>query len=617
MSTLGLVLLLAGIPVALLVAGYWLAARLPATGPGERLAAAALGGLGFLLWNVSVANFFLPLAGPVAWLCLWPVAITLGHGPTRRRLADDVAAVAFCHRGALAFAGAAAFLGFLLWPLFRRPDLVFYDGTGNHDAFFWITGADHLQRHSYMEAVTPNALHPAADLTAAFVGWLPEWGRMGSEGLLALLAALTRTAPLQLYVAATAALFVPWIAAVYLVARTFLVGRLTWPAALALVALQPAFVFFHGNANLPNLLGVLAGALVIVATGRVVRSAGPAGAWSGLLALGLHALFCGYPEMLPVIAVSAGLLWLRASLAARRPHGGALVAGCVGLALNPASTARAWHGLVVSFDATHHAHAWVNIFQPLSPAARASAMATLSPHFGHDLDFVGAALCAVILVAATVFALRRARDRFGTAALLAGPTLLLGYTLTTGFDYGWQKTAQVAAIAIAALVGLGGIDACATAAWHGGRRRFGGAVLAAALVAILGYATVVNDLESHKWSREKFVGRDWLALRDYARKNLPDAAVAIDGASFTHPFFYSMWAAYFLADCRIYFVGADPANGGYLHPAVVEDGNSGAPPAVAVLAGHRPPGAAPADSHALFVSEHLTLRSLPPVPVAP
>jgi len=600
-------LLLAGIPVALILAGYWLAARLAATSPSERLAAAALGGLGILVWNVSVLNFFQPLAGARTWLCLWPVALTLASERARCGLTRDLAALAFHRRGALAIAGAVAFLGFLLWPLLSRPDLVFYDGTANHDAFFWITGAEHLQHHSYMEATTRSAIHPWANYAGAIAGWRPEWGRMGGEGLLALLSSLGRTTPLPLYLAATAALFVPWVAAVYLVARTFLLERLTSPALLALVALQPAFVFFHGNANLPNLLGALAGAVVVVATERSLRATETRGTWLGLLALGLHAVLCCYPEMLPFVAVSAGLLWLRASVAARRPLWAPTLAAIAGLLINPASTVRAWHGLVFSLGAARTQPGWVNIFLPLAPAARAPAMVTLSPHFGHDLGSAGGAVCAVVLLAAAIFALVRARDRFGAGAMLAGPGVLLVYTPLAGFDYGWQKTAQFAAVFLAALVAVGGVDALAREIARRGWRRFAGASAAAPLLAIFGYATAVNCLEAHKWSQRKFITRDWLVLRDYAGQALRDAPVLIDGESFSYPFFHGMWAAYFLADSRVYFAGDDPANGGYLQPSAIDEARGGVPEPRAILVSGDWAASFDADSPRLLGGDSVTL----------
>jgi hypothetical protein len=605
------------LPAAIVLAGYWLAARLTHASALERLAFAALAGLSTLLWTVSVVNFFRPIDGLAAWLCLWPVALTLAIPRLRRGLARDLVAGAGHRRGALLLLTAGLFLAFLVWPLLSQPALVFYDGTANHDAFFWITGADHLRHHDYMTPVVRSAAHPAANFIGAIVGWLPEWGRMGGEGWLALWAALFRTTPLQLYLAATAALFVPWIAAVALIARTFFLRRLTWPVTLALVALQPLFVFFHANANFPNLLGALAGATVVVATERSLRDDGARGAWLALLALGLHALLCCYPEMVPFVALPAGLLWARAAVRSRRLVWSVPLAVAAGLALNPASTVRGFHGIVFTIDAVG-APDWANIFRPLAAAARPPALATLSVHLGHDLGAVGGALCSLVLLGAAVFAILRARDRFGSLALFAGAAALLAYTVASGYGYGWQKTAQFAAPALAALFSAGAIGSLAASR---APRLFRWPALAT-LVAILGSATVLNTLDAHKWSRRKSLTRDWFALRDYARDHLRGAPVLIDGAGFDYPFFHTMWAAYFLSDSAVAFAGRDSRNGGYLHATALDEAGGPLPAPAAILAGRSRAAARPGpDSPPLVTGGNFALLQAshprPPAPQLP
>lgn len=240
-------LLLLGLPLGMILAGYWLAAQLSATSASERLAVAALGGLAGLIWNISVINFFKPLNGNWAWLCLWPVMLTLLMPHSRKLLWRDISTVALNRRGLVAAVLAAAFLGLLLWPLLSRPSLVFYDGTSNHDAFFWISAAEHLKRHTYMELPVANALRPLTNATPAIIGWHPVWGRMGAEGLLAFTSSIIGLAPVKLYLAATATLLIPWIAAVFLAVRTFFFGKLGMTATFALIVLQPVFVFYHGN----------------------------------------------------------------------------------------------------------------------------------------------------------------------------------------------------------------------------------------------------------------------------------------------------------------------------------------------------------------------------------
>jgi hypothetical protein len=146
-----------------------------------------------------------------------------------------------------------------------------------------------------MEPPGTNQLHPLSNATPAIIGWKPAWGRMGAEGLLAFTSSLIGLAPIKLYLAATATLLIPWIAAVFLAVRTFLVGRLGNVATFALIALQPGFVFFHGNSNLPNFVGALMAAAVVIATERSLRDESGRVVWLILLAAGLPGLLGSYP----------------------------------------------------------------------------------------------------------------------------------------------------------------------------------------------------------------------------------------------------------------------------------------------------------------------------------
>lgn len=156
------------LPAVLLAAGGWLAARLTHLAAAERLAVATLAGLAVLLWNSGVVGFFRPIRRGWAWLGLWPVALGLLDAPTRRTLARDLVAVFFNRRGLLAAALLAASLLLLVWPLLHNPALVVYDGTSSHDAFFWITHADFLKLHPYLE-------HGAGSPIGSVIFGLPPW----------------------------------------------------------------------------------------------------------------------------------------------------------------------------------------------------------------------------------------------------------------------------------------------------------------------------------------------------------------------------------------------------------------------------------------------------------
>jgi hypothetical protein len=583
-------LLLVGLPIGMILTGYWLAARLTHVSAAERLAVAALAGLALLLWNIASVNFFKPLSQGWALLCLWPVAITLFSAHARILLLRDVAAVSFNRRGAAAAVTAAAFLALLLWPLLSRPSLVFYDGTSNHDAFFWISAAEHLKRHSYMEVPAGSAVRAMTNATPAIIGWHPTWGRMGAEGLLAFTSSVVGLAPLKLYLAATATLIVPWIAAVFLAARTFWIGRLGIVAIFALIALQPMFVFFHGNANLPNFVGALMAAAAVIASERSLRQEAGREVWLILLIFSLHGLLCSYPEMLPFVVIPGGLLWLRVWFvrgvrAAWRPAVATAAAWILSAAINPASSVRAWAGFVSSFDTARANENWANLFAPLLWLEYIPALATLSVGASKALDPVLGALLSLALLLGLALAFRRATDRVGAFFTLAGSTALLVYTLYTGFNYGWQKTVQFGGAFWAAVFPVAIVEVLIRSCPKNIALRLTARAALAGILGLFAYSTVMNCLDGHKWSERKILTQDWFSLREYAREHLASAPVMVDAASFRMAFFHGMWTTYFLTESDVYFAARGQENGGYLRETVFTEGDGNIPQPAAYLIG--------------------------------
>lgn len=590
MNPLDNCLLLIGLPLGTIFAGYWLAAGLRDATASERLAVSVLAGLSLALWSVATVNYFKPLNGIWPWLCLWPIVITIVRPGSLAGLWRDVVTVGANRRSVVAALLGTAGMVLLLWPLLSRPALVFYDGTSNHDSFFWISAAEHLKRHTYIEMPVTSQVHPLTNTTPAIIGWRPSWGRMGAEGLLALTSSLVGLAPLKLYLAASAALVVPWIAAVFLAVRTFWVGRLGVAATLSLIVLQPVFVFFHGNANLPNLIGALSAAAVVIATEQSLRPGRGRWVWLTLLAFGFHGLLCSYPEMIPFVILPGGLLWLRAWFVQSprlvwRPALATALAWIGGAALNPASSVRAWCGYFASYDAARANKSWANLFDPLSGTEYVPALATLAVGASRGLGPILGALLTVALIVGAILAIRRATTRMSALFTLAGSAALLVYTILSGFNYGWQKTVQFGGALWAALLPVVVIDALARC---GPADRRMGYVTRAALVGVIGffaYATVLNSLDGHKWSRRKILTQDWFSVREYSRQHLAGAPVLIEGASFRMAFFHGMWASYFLAPSEIYFGARGEEAGGYLRAGVINEANTPIPEPVAVLVG--------------------------------
>jgi hypothetical protein len=583
-------LILAGFPAALVLAGYWLAHLVPQLEPRERLALALPAGLGSLLATVAAVNFFHPLSGPWAYACLVPVLLTLALPRARANLWQDMRA-ATRETSRLAIACVILFYGLLLLPVLLTPATIFYDGTSNHDSFFWIAGAEHLKRHTYMELPVASAVQPLTSTAAAFVGWKPPWGRIGAEALLAMASSVVGLSPLKLYLYATASLAIVWAAIAFLVLRTFVSERPGRFAGACLLGLQPIFVFFYSNANLANLFGILTGTAAIVGVERAFRAGTKPlpefMAWTALVALSLHGLICSYPEMIPFILLPCGLLWLRpwftrGPRAAWRPAFGVAVAVIASLALNPATTIRGARGFIESYVKARADLSWANLFSPLDLAEYIPAIVTLSIPGAKELEgWAGWPLSALIVALAALVAWR-SRDRFGLLAGLAGGAVLLGYTLTTGFAYGWQKTVQFSAVFVAVVIPVAAI--ALLDAWPRTGRRFAQA-LAAVLAVFMAYATVMNCRDIYKWSDRKVISADWFALRAESRGPLRDAPVLVEAATFRMAFFHGMWAAYFLNDSNIYYGQRGEENGGYLRNYILNEAKVEIPPPAAVLVG--------------------------------
>jgi hypothetical protein len=536
-----IILFAAIVPV---IAGYWLAGRIRSISAPERLAVASLAGLCTLLLAFSIVNFFAPMSGWRGWSCVLPACLTLLSRPLRSRLVADTAEL-LRHRMSLALGAIGLLLlAVMTWPEASQKGLIYYDGTSNHDGYFWVAGARYLEAHSYMDAATDGH------------GWRPGSGRAGSESLLAFVAGLSCLDPVETYLPVTAALLLPWIAAVYLIVRTFWTDRLTTVGAAALFALQPMFIYLRANGNLPNLLGALTGALAVAAAARLLGTREERVPWLALLTLSVSALLYSYPEIVPFILLPGVLLLARATYRGPRLAPWVLLGCVLGLALNPATALRAYHGFLGSFQAARADRNWANIFAHLGPSQFLPALVTVSVPMAIYLGAIPCLAASAVLLSAAVPAFRRARDRFGAAASLSGGALLAAYTIHTGFHYGWQKTALFSGPFLVAILPIAALDAC----WKA--RGWVGRGLALCVTLVLATGVAFQAMEIKKWSGRKFLDRDLLGLRAAAGLQAGDTIV-VDSATFGMSHFYGMWPAYFLPDHRLLYSRRGLASGAY------------------------------------------------------
>lgn len=566
MNSLVGALIVAGMPLLCLVSGAPLGQRLGLAGAAARLSASLLIGLCLLLLAISYLGLALPLGGWALVVVILPALIGVADRSSRRQTRSDLGRIFTSRLGLLLLAGTAVFLAALIWPLLTRG-IIYYDGTANHDAFFWIVGADRLLTHNYLEQALPSASLPSlTDIANYTTGLRPEWGRIGAEGYLAIVAGLTRQSPLAVYLWAGAALYAAWLAAVYLTARNFIIPALNWPAVLALGALQPLFAFYQHNGNLPNLLGIICGATLVWATASGMSADGPGRhvryAWGAVSVLSLHGMLVSYPEITPFVLLPCGLLVLRASLKGATARAGlsfAVLIALTGLAINPVTTIRAFHGFTIAATSAQAAALRPDFLARLAPAESLPAMLTLSIKSGHELGFLGGALVSLGLVGAAWFTVRHARDRWGTVFLLAGCALLLLYTATSGVGYGWQKSVQYSAIFLAAVLPVG---ACY---WFSHKGKFGLLALVG-LGGFYGYALSIGQLDQLKWSSRKALDKSDLSLAAEVARVAPTGTLIVRSDTFTQPFFAEMWLAYLLRDRALHFATAQATAGGYLAP---------------------------------------------------
>ena len=563
---LGGSLLHAGLTAALLlVSGYAVSGWFAETSRGLRLLVAPVAGFALQLWSVSVINLMLPLGPPAAWLVLWPVVLVLAVRPLRRTLGRDLRGAGTDPRGRAVLAGAAALMLVLLLPLLCHPDLVFFDGTSNHDNFFWVTGAEYLQGQLYSAVRDARELPLRFAAVVPILGLHPAWGRMGAEGWVAAMSGLTGVSPLTWYVGGTTALALPWITTTLALVRA--IGWLPRsPLWLGLAcALQPLLVFFLTNGNLPNLAGALCGgALLVAAHAACSASRAERRLALVLLPLLLHGLLVTYPEIAPFAGLPAAMVVMARTM---RPQPGTTrrqlmltlgLALLAGLVLNPVTTWRASIGFLASFAAARADGGWPNIFAELLPVSFLPASLTLSIDTLEYFQPYGSAACTALLAIALAVAWWRARDRLLATAAVTGFACLAAYTIFTDFSYGWQKASQFAAVPLAAWYPFG-----AAFPWQ----RRGISALAVAGVAACwipaAWGLVDQAEEATRVAEQKGITSSMLTLRHALREQAPGNILVL-GESFRMPFFQSMWATYVLPEDAIVFDHDETTHGGYV-----------------------------------------------------
>lgn len=565
----GLILSLAIFPAAC-ITGYVIAGLLKGISAGIRLCLAALAGLGQWLLLVATINLYWPLDLVASWGIIgggWILTFLLPYA--RRALIADFRE--WWRTPGCRWLGLSPLpiMGLLLLPLLLYPGQIFYEGTGNHDSYFWVSAAEWLQHHPYLVSPDIGKDLPMFRVSGAITGLQPAWGRMGTEGVLALVASGLNILPIKAYIYGQAGLFPFWLAGLAVFVQGVLCRR---PPVWALVlggCLQPLFYFYATNNNIPNLLGVLFAPVLLIGFVRLAEPGDvPRFGWVWLIAVSLHGSLCTYPEMVPFVLLVAGVAvltrlpeaWRQGRLGAAL--GWVFLAGGMGLVLQPYTTWRAVHGFLNSFQLARGDMRWSNMLEILSGSSYFPALITLNvPSLRMLGPETGWLLSALLLVIGWQV-LRRAADRPLAVVSLLSAFLLIGYTLATGFNYGWQKASQFSGIFIAGWFTTGAL--CLIPLTDKSRWSIPYKAALTGLVTFLGLAMGYAGTLGTERAREKGIDARWLSLRTLSRDSLQGQHVEVVGATFLLPFFHSMWSIYALPYSELRFDSRGEQMGGYL-----------------------------------------------------
>ncbi len=555
----------------MIMAGYLVAGFLPAENYLTRLALANLTGLAWLLFAAGILGAFAPLSGVAVWLIWVPVLLTWLVPTTRNQLRADIQAVGKSPRVAAAVGGLALLWIALLLPYFVYPDLAFFDGKANHDNFFWSVGAEYLQTHSYLSVPASSRDFPLFNGVPAFTGWKPIWGRMGSEGLLAVAGSSVARSPVLIYNFVVCSLVLPWLLTVLAIARHLGLPTLKRRLVVLSCFCQPVLFFFIANGNLPNLLGTIFGgglwllALLVCDGRRRVWPVVVAGVFF------IHGMLCSYPEILAFSLIPVALLvvkhFIQTNAGRAKP---ALVLALVvlgGLCLNPVTTMRTWNGMLNSLNQVHQDANWANLFARLSFAGYVPSLITLAMPSMRLYGMIGGAVASIAVLTSCVLVIRSSPRQNILLISLSGFAVLLLFTAATSFSYGWQKSAQFFGIHLAVLFPVL-LSGTVQDAFHPpGFRRLPRWALLATLVVMV-HGILGNTADNLKTAGTKGLTRQLLALRDRVASELPGQTCYVDGATFRAAFFQSMWSARIFARNPIVFLSRQEQAGGYLRDSV-------------------------------------------------
>lgn len=567
--------------VSLLLIGYPLTRASRAIDGAERLPWALILGICVMIVYVRTVNSLVAIDRAMPFIAV-TIAAWLAYHWRRKALRDLLAgdlralnpAMSLCWLVALMLLVVA-----LNVPVLRHHALLF-EYSPNNDAIYYITNARWMLGHGFSEAVTYSADKPLFFIATDFFGKAPSLGRVGAEGLLSFVSALTGRDPSIHFQAMQAVGLVAGVAISALllprrVASFITHATLAGPLIIISVVFAPALIQIPINSSFSNAYGV-----VLMTAFVLISLRSPTRRMDILQPLLFAGLLATYPELTPISLVILGsvllfeLMFLSQSLREVFARGMRILAAVV-----TAAIVFPWISIfalmvlkTVYFVASTRSASWPDPYAGLSlPQLFVATLTTSRPLAGMLPDtfiiIVGVFLCLAIVRSS-----RRSRDTAFTCGVAFALLVFLGYIFDKEFNYGKLKILEYFSLFLAPSL----IAACGFANARTGRNRLDQLLSCTALLAVVCMNIDASYLllkQGIRTANNKYVAEDFIDTIRAADDRPEHRFLAVKFA--TEPYFYSMWASYFSHE-PVLFSGYF-GSGGYLraftdsHPAAPYD----------------------------------------------
>ncbi len=444
-----------------------------------------------------------------------------------------------------------------------------FEASPNHDAIYYITNARWMLGHSFDETVTYSANAPLFWISRLFFGEAPPLGRVGAEGLLAFVSALTDRDPLVHFQAMQAVAMVAGVAvSALLLPRPIaaLIIRPTLSGLLIVISIvfAPAFIQIAINSSFANAYGV-----VIMTAFVLVTLRSPAGGLDILQPLLFAGVLATYPELSPISLVIIGsVLMFELILQSQsfREVSARSIRTLISVVI--AMIALPWISTIglmalkyVYFAASTQGNSWPDPYAGLNPLQLPLAVFTTSRVLAGMVPGAFIIVIAAVLSLALARSNHRSRDTALSFGVIFSLFVFLGYIFYKDFNYGKLKILEYFSLFLApSLIAAYGFSIIST-----GRNRLDKTVSYAALLGFVCLNTGASYLllkQGMLTAERKYIAKDFIDTIK-AADNLPGRHY-IAARFAAEPFFYSMWISYFSHEPVVF--SKDFGTGGYMQP---------------------------------------------------